>query len=280
MENPPTPSHSEGYLTIGDVTLQIHRFNPCSSATTRSGHPAILFFHGGGWKSGSPSQFFPHCQYFAQRGLVAFSAEYRLIEKHGTTPFDALSDCRSAVRWVRANAERLGIDPMRLVLGGGSAGGHLAACCALSRAIDHPQDDFTISATPDALMLFNPVLDNGPEGFGHELVKDHWKAFSPLHNVRSGAPPAILFLGDQDQLIPVETCRDFQKRMDQAGSRCELWVYEGQPHGFFNYKNGDNPYYASTLQEADRFLISLGYLQAPVAIQAEPSARGRLQLVQ
>lgn len=277
MQSPPTAS--EAYLTLGDISLSIHRFDPPDTAQTRAGRPALLFFHGGGWKSGSPSQFYPHCHYFAQRGCVTFTAEYRLTEKHGTTPFDALSDCRSAVRWVRENAERFGLDPRRLVVGGGSAGGHLAACCALSRAIDHPQDDLTVSATPDALVLFNPVIDNGPEGYGHEQVKDHWKAFSPLHNVRSGAPPTILFLGDQDHLIPVDTGRDFQRRMLHAGSRCELWVYEGQPHGFFNYRDGNNPWYASTLQEADRFLISLGFLQAPAIIQADSHARGRLQVV-
>ncbi len=274
METALPPSASEPYLTLNGLALQMHRFDPPEKSARNRPAPAILFFFGGGWKGGSPTQFFPHCAYLASRGMVAFSAEYRVESQHGTTPFDALADARAAIRWVRSHAGRLGVDPDRLVAAGGSAGAHLAAACAMSRAIDHPRSDQTISARPDALILFNPVIDNGPEGYGYDRVEEHWEAFSPMHNIQIGAPPTLFLLGDRDALIPVETGREFQRRMKACGTRCDLWIYPGQKHGFFNARPEGNPWFEATLLEADRFLMSLGYLNGPAAIEALPEARG------
>ena len=108
-------------------------------------------------------------------------------------------------------------------------------------------------------MLFNPVIDNGPGGYGYERIGDAYKNFSPLHNIKAGMPPAIIFLGTNDELIPVETAKYFQKVMEKVKSQCVLKLYEGQGHGFFNYKNFE--YYKKTVFEADEFLQSLGYLK-------------------
>ena len=103
--------------------------------------PAIVFFFGGGWKNGSYLQFVAQSDYFASRGMVAASADYRIESIHHTTPDKCVEDAKSAVRYLRQHASELGIDPGKVVAGGGSAGGHIAACTALIDAFDAETDD-------------------------------------------------------------------------------------------------------------------------------------------
>ncbi len=222
-------------------------------------YPAMVFFHGGGWRNGNRTQFDRQANYFSERGMVCFLVDYRIGTRDHTTPFDALKDAKSAMRYVRANAEEFGIDPGRVVAAGGSAGGHLAAACALVEKYNESSDDLSVSPVPDALVLFNPVIDNGPAGFGYAQVGEEYRFFSPLHNIRRGAPPCIIFLGTEDRLIPVETAEYFKKAMEKLGGRCDLKLYEGQEHGFFNFKNYE--YFKATVLESDQFLQSIGYLQ-------------------
>ncbi len=258
----PTEPKLIPYKTTSDakkepVKLHLHIFTP-NDTPEKTNRPAIVFFFGGGWMGGTPSQFYPQCRHLAQRGMVAISAEYRTARPHGTTPAECVKDGKSALRYVRANAKSLGIDPLRIAAGGGSAGGHVAAAIATLEGFNDPEDDSTVSAKPDALVLFNPVFDNGPTGYGHDRVKAYWQSFSPLHNLSAQTPPAVVFLGTKDNLIPTTTAEAFRDTMKKLGVRSELFLYEGQPHGFFNAKNPE--YYEKTLAEADRFLPPLGYL--------------------
>lgn len=230
-------------------------------------YPAIVFFFGGGWNGGTTDHFEPHARYFAQRGLICFRADYRVRSRQGTTPFESLKDAKSAIRYIREHADELGVDPAKIAASGGSAGGHLAAATALTSAFNEGNDPFSYSCVPNALVLFNPVIDNGPGGYGYERVGEAYKDFSPLHNIREGAPPTILFLGTEDKLIPVETVRYYQTVMEKVGSRCDLFLYEGQGHGFFNYGQIEN--YKNTVWEVNLFLISLGYLDEEPEIEIQ-----------
>ena len=110
-----------------------------------------------------------------------------------------------------------------------------------------------------ALLLFNPVYDNGPKGYGHSRIKEWFPAISPAHNISSDDPPAIVFLGSEDKLIPVSTAEKFRDDMKAAGLRSELHIYEGAPHGFFNV--GKKPdHFSDTVLKMDQFLVELGYL--------------------
>ncbi len=256
----PTPTESIQYKKVGDVELNLHVFKPSDWKATDS-RPAIVFFFGGGWNGGTPSQFYPHSAHLAELGVVAFSAEYRVKSRNKTTPFECVKDGKSAIRWVRANAKKLGIDPERIAAGGGSAGGHVAATTGTIQGLNESTDDLTVSAVPNALVLFNPVYDNGPTGYGYERVKDRYKEISPLHNLRKGVPPTIVFLGTNDKLIPVETAKKFQSKMKSLGSKSELKLYEGESHGFFNQTKGDGQNYAKTIKQMDSFLTSIGFIE-------------------
>lgn len=251
------PDKSLVYKTVGEVTLKLHVFNPEGHKTSDK-RPAMVFFFGGGWVGGSPSQFYPHCEHLASRGMVAISAEYRVRNQHKTTPRECVNDGKSAIRWVRQHAGELGVDPVKVVAGGGSAGGHVAAATGTTKAFEEADEDLAISAVPAALVLFNPVFDNGPGGYGHDRVQAYWKAISPMHNISETTPPTIVFLGTRDKHVPVETANTYKRLMEEKGRRCELHIYDGQAHGFFNYTNTE--FYQKTIAEMDRFLESLGFL--------------------
>ena len=247
------------------VGLDLHIFSP-PDLQAGDQRAAIVFFFGGGWSSGSPGQFHPHCSYLASRGMVAISAEYRIQNEHGTSPQECVKDGKSAVRWIRENAASLGIDPNRIAAGGGSAGGHVAAAAGTLTAYEEPGENSAISSRPNALVLYNPVYDNGPGGYGHSRISSYWEDFSPLHNIDDTTPPAIVFLGTNDALIPVATATEFQGLMEAQGIRSDLHLYQDQPHSFFNYDIPDDtrgPYYGyqDTIFKSDRFLVSLGYLE-------------------
>jgi len=251
----PEPDRVVAYKSVGDGTLSLHIFHPQDhKSTDRS--PAIVFFFGGGWNGGTPSQFYNQSEYLASRGMVAICAEYRTKKSHNTSPQECVKDGKSAVRWIRAHAAELGIDPHRLAAGGGSAGGHVAAATGTVNGFNEQGEETSVSCRPDALVLFNPVFDNSEQGYGYERVMDYWRAFSPMHNIDSDTPPTIVFLGTKDKLIPVATAEDYKRRMEAAGVRCDLHLYKDQPHGFFNKVK-----YTETVIEADKFLASLGYLQ-------------------
>lgn len=251
------PDQMFTYKTVGDVTLQLHVFLPADHQPTDK-RPGIVFFFGGGWKSGSMQHFYPQCEHLASLGMVAMAAEYRVESRHGTTPRQCVMDGKSAMRWVRANAARLGIDANRLAAGGGSAGGHVAAATATVDGFNEDTDDLSVSERPNALILFNPVFDNGPGGYGHDRVKDDWQSFSPMHNLDANTPPTVIFLGTKDHLIPVATAEKYKQLMEQNGTRCELHLYEGQGHGFFNLRHKEN--YDQTVAAMDAFLGELGWV--------------------
>ena len=262
----------EMYKTIGDVKLNLYIFYPEGHKPSNK-RPAAVFFFGGGWSGGTPTQFEQHCRYLASRGMVAMAADYRVRSRNGTTPFECVKDGKSAVRWIRANAKKLGVDPERIAAGGGSAGGHVAAATGTLTGLEEPGEDTSISSRPNALLLFNPVYDNGPDGYGYDRVQDRYKEISPIHNIRHDAPPTIVFLGTKDKLIPVATAEDYKARMEKVASRCDLHLYEDQPHGFFNFRGkGEGPkYYYKTVLEMDKFLNSLGYLEGEPTIQTVDS---------
>ena len=238
----------------GELTL--HIFQPDTDEQTA----AIVFFFGGGWTGGNPQQFFPHCEYLAARGMLAASAEYRIKSKHGTSPYECVEDGKSAVRWLRAHADELNIDPNRIASGGGSAGGHVGACTGAVLGLDAADEDGTVSSRPNAMVLFNPVVDV----VALERLADRFRSpreISPFHHVRPNLPPTIIFHGTHDNTVPFEQAERFTKAMREAGNICDLCAYEGRSHGFFNYGRGDGADCDQTVAQMDDFLVQLGFLE-------------------
>lgn len=244
------------YKNIDSTKLTLKVFYP-DFEKFKGKRPAIVFYFGGGWNAGSIAQFEMQARYFASRGMVGFLADYRVKKINHTSPFECVMDAKSSIRFIKKNSGKFQIDTKKIVASGGSAGGHLAAATALINDFDDPKDDLSINPKPCALILFNPVIDNGPGGYGYERIGDKYLKFSPMHNIVKGSPPTIIFLGENDELIPTATMMNYKKKMEQVGSRCDLFIYPSQKHGFFN-----NPKYKNnTLYEADAFLTSIGILE-------------------
>jgi len=274
-------ARAEIYKTASGDDLYLYIFDPEGHDAAKEKLPAIVFFFGGGWTSGTPTQFEQHSRYLAKRGTVAICADYRIQGRQKTSPKECVADGKSAIRWMRANAERLGIDPNLIAAGGGSAGGHVAAATGMTDGLEDPADEnSSVSSKPNALVLFNPVYDNGSEGYGNDRVKEWFPLISPAHNISKDDPPAIVFLGTKDNLIPVKTAEKFKADMEAVGLKSELHLYEGQQHGFFNESKGGTGNFLDTLRKTDSFLVSLGYLkgtadEAALKAVSKPSAKGK-----
>lgn len=246
----------------GRLELVVHYPNGWKEADKR---PAIVFFFGGGWTNGDISQFETQADHLARRGMVAIRADYRVKSRQGVAPDACVEDAKSAVQWARANAATLGVDPERIVAAGGSAGGHIAACAALTEGLEAKDEDRSTSSRPNALVLFNPVLrfDGSPQlmnriGNNEPLGKQ----ISPTLHVSKETPPVLLFYGTADRLF--EQGREFMGRSKELGFRAELFTAEGQGHGFFNRA----PWRERTTARMDEFLTGLGYLK-PITGEAD-----------
>jgi acetyl esterase/lipase len=246
------------YKKIDTVALKLWIHYP---EKVKKREPAIIFFHGGGWNNGTADQFLPQAEYLAKKGMIVIRASYRLKNIHGTSPKEALEDAKSAMRYLRNNAAQLHIKSNKIAAGGGSAGGHLAAAAFTSLEINDPNDPIKVSSKPNSLVLFNPVIDNGPNGYGYERIKEWFPDISPIHGITKKFPPTIVFLGTKDPLIPVSTGELFRDKINAAGGKCELFLFEGAVHGFFGWKDGKNPYYFETLEKTEIFLRKQGYLK-------------------
>jgi acetyl esterase/lipase len=259
-------SRSVTYKTVGDKELRIHIHLPPGWKTSDR-RPAIIFFFGGGWNSGSVAQFEVQAEYFASRGLVATRADYRVKRRDGVTPDKCVEDARSAVRWMRRNSKRLGIDPGRLIASGGSAGGHLAACTMIAKSVDADDDDLSVSTIPQAMVLFNPVLSFENEQMIRRLGDNKHLArkISPTAHLEKNTPPALILFGTKDRLKVFGDA--YWKKAEALGVRADKYIAEGQGHGFFNR----SPWRERTLIAADKFLASLGFLKGEPTIKVPNS---------
>lgn len=257
--NPPTVKDAriETYRKVGTTELRLWILG---ESDPKAKKPAIVFFHGGGWNAGTPEQFAAHARYFAKRGMIAMSAEYRVKSRHGVLAVECVKDAKAAIAWVRENAQRLGIDPNRIAASGGSAGGHLAACTGTITG-------FGSDERPNAMILFNapttlapigdwkfedPKMEPGIDRLG---VKGH--VISPAHHIGPHTPPTLLLHGTKDETVPYESVVAFEKEMKKANRPCKLVGYEGADHAFFNRP----PYLSKTIAEADAFLVDLGWIK-------------------
>ncbi|NCG09149.1 MAG: alpha/beta hydrolase fold domain-containing protein [Verrucomicrobia bacterium] len=261
------------YKTADGFDLKLWVFSP-RDAQAGAPVPAMLFFFGGGWNGGSPTQFVRQSQHLAKRGMVGIVADYRVKSRQGVRAVSCVEDALDALRYVTANAGKLGIDPDRIGVGGGSAGGHLAA----SLGTIHKDDP----AAPKAMALYNPatILASLPSGFitaprfadmvneikariaskkgelrvrlGVEPIE-----LSPFHHVDASTPPAVIFHGTNDTTVPYATALLFATQLKANNVPVDLKTYKGAGHGFFNRE----PYLSQTMEQLDAFFVSLGWLQ-------------------
>lgn len=253
------PDQTLVYKTVGERELHLYAFLPQKLELTNS--PSLLCIHGGGWRGGEPRQFFPHCRYFALRGIPAFSIEYRLVsESAETTIHDCLSDCDDAVAFARAHAIELGLDSDRIAVMGDSAGGHLAASLGtLPYLTNHA----------NAVINCNGIMDLMGKWIGIVPYKDPIVAesLSPLFNISSNTAPMLHIHSLADTTVDPIHAENMHAALTNSGIHSELHWLSGARHAFIL------PGYTATQEQiveginvSDRFLKSLGYLSGEPTI--------------
>jgi acetyl esterase/lipase len=208
--------------------------------------PAVVIIHGGGWTSGDKgaAREINIGTNLALNGYVGLSINYVLASTNkgakATWPQN-LHDCKTAVRWLRKNAERLQVDPERIGVIGGSAGGHLSALLALTGPKDGldpqgPYGEFSCRVQC-AVNLYGPAdlsgrLDLAMLGKSSAEAPELYRAASPVTYVDKNDPPLLIMHGTADKTVPVEQSKLFAAKLKEAGARHELVIVEGAPHTF------------------------------------------------
>jgi acetyl esterase len=242
------------YREVNGVKLDLQVMQPAESFARP--RPAIVFFYGGGWNAGNVRQFVPFGEELTRRGMVSIFVDYRVASRHQTTPTDSTADAHAAMRFVRKNAQRLGIHPDRIVAAGGSAGGHLA----LATTLVEPFERSDVSPAANLLIGYNPVADLREERWRNRFQGDPAR-ISPIVFVRPDLPDALLFHGDADTTVPIRQARDFCAAMRKAGNGCELEEAAGAAHGYFNFGRDENLWYPKVLEKTIAFLAQRGYVR-------------------
>ena len=239
-------------------------FFPPNHDPAKSRAPGLILFHGGNWVGGSLAQFRIACAYFASRGMVCATANYRMhtkVEAKKLPPGESrkrvcVTDAKSAIWWFKQQAKELGLDPERLVIGGGSAGAHISAVATLNPGLNDLADPQDIDIRPVACLWFNPAFSledaNDPE-------------IDIQRHLQSDMPPILVFFGDKD---PWKKGWDavHAKMRSMDINTVELQLTPGQDHGFFN----NEPFQTATLIAADRFFTRLGLLSGQPTLKFNP----------
>lgn len=252
------------FRKVGKIELRLHVVKP-KGWTKNDALPCMVAFFGGGWNGGTPDRSIGWARWAASHGMVGVAPDYRTRDRLGGTPEDCVSDARAAMSWVIEHADELGIDPHKIIVEGGSAGGHVATWTAIPS--DGPgKNDPAPSIRPAALVLLNPVTDTkatgygGPKRFGGDASRA--LACSVTDQVPTKMPPTIVFHSKADTVVPYANSVAFRDKLVANGNRCELVTFEGLGHAYNSSKFGAAGKAADVKTKADvvAFLESLDLL--------------------
>ena len=243
------------YHTANNFQDKLDVYTPADAGPPR---PVVIVIHGGGWVEGTKEERVLEMMPYLQMGFAAVNVEYRL-GRVSLAP-GAVEDCRCALHWVFANAKKYNFDPQRVVVQGGSAGGHLALMTGMltpAAGFDHtcvtPDEDYWTqspgtSGDPKVAAIVNwfgitDVLDelHGANAKGYAVVwmgdqpnaDEIAKKVSPINYVNGQVPPIITIHGDHDALVPYSQAVRMHKALDAARVPNELYTVPGGNHGGF-----------------------------------------------
>jgi acetyl esterase len=252
------------YKTIPGKELKMDVFLPTGYAEAEEKFPTIVIFHGGSWAAGESNWHWPDCTYWSKRGMVAVSVDYRLKNRDQVqVPLECVKDAKSAIRFLRFNADRLKIDPSRIVAMGDSAGGQLAAATATLTDSKTNDDayDLSISCVPQVVVLTCPWFKTVPD-------------LCPPKHLREGSPPFITFAGGSDTAIPVAEMIEFHELLKEKDIVSELYIGNQGKHGFCNGRNPYNRFFYWSINLADQFLVKYGILDGPSRVSIPKIEKG------
>lgn len=259
------PGLSRVYKTSAGKERAMELYFPPNHDPTKAKVPGVMLFHGGSWKGGSPAQFRAACAYLASRGLVCATVGYQLPDKSAIAAMPegqsfkrlCVTDAKSAIRWFKRNASDLGIDPARIIAGGGSAGAHISALATLNSGLNDPSDPEGIDTSVVAYLWFNPAFSPGDKSDPEIDILKH---------IKVDMPPTIVFFGDKDSWKPGwDTAYAEWNKIGVKSITCRIAA--GEDHGFFN----EPAWRSVTLIAADKFLVEHGLLSGKPSLKMPES---------
>ena len=242
------------YKRVGDFQLEAHIFKPKGHKRTDK-TPVYAFFHGGGWAQGIPEWGYKNCKRYQEKGMVSVSFEYRLIDIHGSNIINCIEDAKSAIAWLRKEANSLGIDADKIVAAGFSAGGHLAASTAI---LDHLEisDPTGVNGIPNAFITHSATYNTTKSNFFKRQSNGNSESISTFHNIKKGLPPSISFHGTRDHLARISEFTEYRDKMNKLGNDFDYKIFEGIGH-FFSDSKASN----EVSELTDSFLEKLDYIK-------------------
>lgn len=242
---------------------------PGVSAEAGSKAPCVILVHGGSWRGGDRTQLRGYGILLGRAGYVCVAPEYRLI---GEAPWPAMiHDVKAAIRWVRASASSLGIDPSRIAIEGNSAGAHLALLTAGTAGVTELEGEGgnpgVSTAVAAAIGIYAPTLFFDPSAGRSKggiplvaLIEDPEagaeaaRLASPVAHVSPSYPPTMLVHGTGDTVVPISATVRMYEELVEAGVPCDLHVYAEQPHAFDAQPSFGRQVAAEMLLFLDRYL--------------------------
>lgn len=236
-EIPATPTGYPGaesfvYRELAPVPIRLHVYKP-KGWSKSDRRPALAYFFGGGWVKGSTDHSIGWARWAAQLGMVGIAPDYRVKDRFGTSPLEAVADARAALKWVEDHATELGIDSTKIVVAGNSAGGHLALWTAIAKPPPGSSDSESPPTKPVALLLSSPVSDT-TEGKGYMPSRfgPNAAGLSAIDHLDEKMPPVLLFHGDADQVVPQRQSLALRDKLIATGNSCEFIDVPGGSHNF------------------------------------------------
>ncbi len=230
------------YAQVDDHSLQLDLYLPDSplSNSNKKKPPLLMWVHGGGWRNGDKGQINPTFIRLTGEGYATASINYRLNGLMGHP--EHIHDCKAAVRWLRANAQKYGYDATRIGVGGGSAGGHLALMLGMTGDVEALEGDIgehlgQSSRVAAVLDLFGPsdfvTFSKGNSRFQsrHRDAEDRFRTASPLNYLSDDDAPVLIFHGDDDPTVPASQSELLHERYQAAGLESTLHIIPGAGHG-------------------------------------------------
>lgn len=224
------PDIIKTYKTVSGIELEAHVFFPKGHSKELK-KSAYLYFHGGGWSLGMVEAGYASCKRMAEKGMVAISFEYRLIDVHGNIIQKGLEDAKSAIRWTRSQATELGVNPNKVVAAGFSAGSHLAASTAI---IDDfvSEDNNSFSSKPNLVITQSASYDLTKADYFSGISRGQSESVSLLQNIQADLPPFLSFHTTEDYLAPVNRFYEFKAAMESYKNDFQFQVFDGVGHFF------------------------------------------------
>lgn len=254
------------YKIVDNKELKLHII-ATEEKENKTLKPCIIGIHGGGWTGGDPTMVYAILQEYVNEGWVGISIEYRHLNlSKDYKVFECVKDAKSAIRYVKENANELGIDSARITLSGLSAGGHLALGTILFDSLNEISDNMAISTNPQYLILYYPVVDTSIKGYGNKKIGNEWFKLSPLHNIKGNLPPVLIFHGMKDDVVPIEGIINFQKKMVSIGNSCDLIIHGEGIHGYFLYSKSK---YKEVINQTFSFLKRFEESQKNIPCQTD-----------